>query len=50
MSEVRRHTVSIPATIKVGDEFRERLKAQASRDGLTLGAGARTNSDDPASR
>jgi hypothetical protein len=25
-------------TIKVSDELRDRLKAQASRDGLTLGA------------
>jgi len=33
-----RHTPSITTTIKVSDELRDRLKAQAARDGLTLGA------------
>ena len=34
----RRHTQSMTTTIKVSDELRDRLKAQAGRDGLTLGA------------
>lgn len=33
-----RYTAGMTTTIKVNDELRDRLKAQASRDGLTLGA------------
>lgn len=33
-----RYTWSMTTTIKVSDELRDRLKAQAARDGLTLGA------------
>ena len=32
------YTQSMTTTIKVSDELRDRLKEQASRDGLTLGA------------
>lgn len=34
----RRYTQSMTTTIKVSGELRDRLKAQAARDGLTLGA------------
>lgn len=33
-----RYTQGMTTTIKVSDELRDRLKAQAARDGLTLGA------------
>ena len=36
--ETRGYTPSMTTTIKVSDELRDRLKAQAARDGLTLGA------------
>ncbi len=35
---MRRYTLGMTTTIKVSDELRDRLKAQAARDGLTLGA------------
>lgn len=34
----RRYTSGMTTTIKVSDELRDRLKEQAARDGLTLGA------------
>jgi predicted DNA-binding ribbon-helix-helix protein len=34
----QRYTQSMTTTIKVSDELRDRLKEQAARDGLTLGA------------
>jgi predicted transcriptional regulator len=33
-----RYTLGMTTTIKVSDELRNRLKDQAARDGLTLGA------------
>ena len=33
-----RYTLSMTTTIKVSGELRDRLKTQAARDGLTLGA------------
>lgn len=38
LTDRRRYTPSMTTTIKVSDELRDRLKAQAARDGLTLGA------------
>lgn len=35
---LREYTQSMTTTIKVSDELRDRLKAQAARDSLTLGA------------
>lgn len=37
-AQTPRYTESMTTTIKVSDELRDRLKAQASRSGLTLGA------------
>ena len=34
----RRYTLGMTTTIKVSDKLRDRLKEQAARDGLTLGA------------
>lgn len=38
VSASRRHTQSMTTTIKVSEELRDRLKAQAAHEGLTLGS------------